>query len=148
MPNIQKPLPFPELESKPDLLPLVKLTDDMSQVLSLLTGYDGTQRRLLRCSAAGILQTGPPRTKGIIKVTDTGANYDYQGPDTLTNEVLLHAGKDNTGVVYLSIDKSNITDECWLLYANDWIKIAVDNLKSVYFRIVTANDVVRFIYSR
>jgi len=148
MPNIQKPLPFPELQTKPDLVPLIRLTDDMSQVLALLTGYDGTQRRLLRCSKAGVLHTGQPRTKGIIKVADTGGNYDYQGPDILTTEVLIHADKDNAGVVYLSIDKSNVTDECWVLAANEWVRIAVDNLQSVYLRNVTANDITRLMYSR
>lgn len=148
MPRIHKPLPFPKLESRPEMSALPNVSDDIQQTLSLLSGYDGSERELLRCSPGGILYFNSPRAADIIKVTATAINYDWVGDSIITNEVVIRADSGNAGVVYVMIDKPYAAGSAWPLAANESLQLSLDNLNNLNIRIVADTEIVYILYTR
>jgi len=148
MPRIQRPLPFPDLKAKPELSPMVNLTDDMSQVLALLSGYDGTQRRLLRCSPTGILHTLAPRTRGVVNITATAANFLWQGTAVETTEIMIRSNPANTGLVWVNIDVAAAADTGWPLAPGEVLNLTVNNLNNLHLKIIANTEKVIVLYSQ
>jgi len=148
MPKVGIPLPFPGLDCKPPLSPQVTISDDVIQALVLLSGFSGTERKLLRCTPTGVLNTVTPRFQGFENVTGVGANYLYQGPVVKTTEVMVRANPDNAGRVWINIDAAAVADTGWPLDGGEVIVFTVDNLNHVHARIVGDGEKIIIMYSR
>jgi len=148
MPRIQRPLPFPDLKAKPELSPLVNLTDDMSQVLALLSGYDGTQRRLLRCSPTGVLHTLAPRTRGAVNVLADTDDYNWQGSNLDTTEVMIRSNPANIGLVWVNIDVIASDDSGWVLSSGEVLNLTLNNLNNIHLNIKSIGEKVIILYSQ
>ena len=148
MPKIKKPLPFNELMTAPELAPMVNLSDDMIQALTLLSGYDGTQRKLLRCSPTGILHTIAPRLRGIVNIAATAANFLWQGSNRETTEIMIRSNPDNTGRVWVNIDAAAAADTGYPLDPGEVIDLTVNNLNNLHLKIITDTEKVIVLYSQ
>jgi len=148
MAKIHKPLPFPTLQSKPELSALPNISDDIQQTLALLSGYDGSQRELLRCSPGGILYFNSPRAADIIKVTATAINFDWVGDNVITNEIVVRADSGNADLVQVMIDKPFAAGSAWPLAANESIQLSLDNLNNLNLRIIADTEIVYILYTR
>jgi len=134
--EIRKPLPAPELELKPDIANLIKLNEEMLQTLSLLTAYDGSIRRMLRCTLAGSLYTAPKPATKIYHETGSGANDLITFGNVPTTEVLIMAYPTNTGKIWASIGETPTTANGWPLDAGDSVSLALANLSQLQLLIV------------
>jgi len=148
MGRLYLPLPFDDLRSKPELLALVNLSDDMIQALSLVSGYDGSQRRLLRCSPTGILHTIPPRSTGVVNITATAANFLWQGSAVDTTEVMIRSNPDNAGRVWVNLDTPAAADTGWPLDGGEVINLTLNNLNNLHLKIIADLEKVIVLYSR
>ncbi|KKN16544.1 hypothetical protein LCGC14_0974950 [marine sediment metagenome] len=148
MTKIRIPLPFDDLDTHPPLASMITISDDMLQALVLLSGYSGTERKLLRCTPTGILNTVTPRFQGIINVAASGANYLYQGPVIMTTEVMVRSNPNNAGLVWVNIDGAATTDTGWPLASGEVLMFTVDNLNHVHLKIIADTEKVILMYSR
>ena len=148
MPPITKPLPFEDLETKPPLSGIIKLSDDMQQVLSLLSGYDGTERRLLTCTPTGTLSVASARVKGIANVLADQASYTWQGTDIKISEVLIKAHPDNNSRVWVNVDTAAAANTGYPLEAGDYVKFTINNLRNLHLFIAANTEKVIIIYTR
>lgn len=148
MPRIHIPIPFPKLNSEPDLSSLPVISDDIQQTLALLSGYDGSQRELLRCSPGGVLYFNSPRASDIIKVTATSINYDWIGDNIITNEIVVRAASGNGGIVQVMIDKPFAAGSAWPLAANESLQLSLDNLNNLNLRIEADTEIAYILYTR
>lgn len=142
------PLPFQQLQSKPEIVGMINLTQDMQQSLSLMTAYDGIQRQLLKCTPTGTLYTASARVKGILNITGVGTNDDWQGDDIKTSEVLIKANPDNTGRVWINVDAAAGVDTGHPLDAGDFIQFTINNLHNLHLLIVVSGEKASIIYTR
>lgn len=147
MPEVLVPLPFAELPTKPPITARIRLSEEMQQVLSLLSGYDGASRRLLRCTETGILQTVNPLLQGFINVGDEGAAYDYQGPDVKCTEVVVRSNPNNVGEVWVNVYAAAAVDTGWPLDTGEYIPLTITNLNHLHVHIVTAAEKVIIEYT-
>lgn len=131
MSEINKPMGIPELNLSPPVSGKVRLSEDMQQTLALLSGYGVSQRKLLRCSEAGVLNVASARVKDIMHVTASGDNDTYQGENVDCTEVMIMGHPDNAGNVWARTDVTATTDNAWPLAAFDVIKFTVNNLKEL-----------------
>lgn len=148
MSRLYLPLPFPDLKSKPDLSALVDLSNEMIQTLSLLSGYDGSERRLLRCSPTGVLHTISPRTAGVVNVAAVGANYLWQGSAVATTEVMIRSHPDNAGRIWVNLDAAAAADTGWPLDGGEVINLTLNNLNNLHLKIIADLEKVIILYSR
>jgi len=140
--RIQKPLPFPQLDAKPEITGLVNLSDDMQQCLSLLTAYNGSVRRLLRCNELGVLLVTSPQTNPVLAKTSVGDNTYYAFPSQLCSECIIKADASNAGVVHIQIDSQATPPTTYPLAAGDWVIIHPINLDRVNFKFTKLSDIV------
>lgn len=148
MPTIKKPLPFDELKSTPELKAMVTITDDMIQALTLLSGYDGTQRKLLRCSPTGVLHTIAPRTRGAVNVAATAANFLWQGSNVEATEVMIRSNPDNAGRVWVNIDAAAAADTGWPLDPGEVLVLTINNLNNLHLKIIADTEKVIVLYGQ
>jgi len=120
----------------------------MIQALSLLSGYDGSQRRLLRCSPTGILHTIAPRTGGAVNITASSANFLWQGSPVETTEVMIRSNPDNAGRVWVNIDTPAAADTGYPLDGGEVINLTLNNLNNLHLKIIADTEKVIVIYSR
>jgi len=146
--NITRPLPFTELNAKPPLDPQLPVSDDIQQTLSLLCGYDGEERRLIRVSPSGVLYVAPPRVNGIFNISDAEAGYNWQGSDIKATEVLIRAMTTNSGLVWANVDVAATVDTGYPLASGEWIRWSISNLKNLHLHIVTAAEKAIVVYSQ
>ncbi len=148
MPPIGKPLPFPDLACHPPLSPDINLSDDMIQALVLLSGYSGVERKLLRCTPTGILNTVTPRFQGIVNIAATSANFLYQGPVITTTEVMVRSNPNNAGLIWVNIDAAAAADTGWPLASGEVLIFTVDNLNHLHAKIIADTEKLIVMYSR
>ena len=148
MPRIGIPLAFDELNCKPSLAPMVSVNNEMEQALSLLSAYDGVQRKLLRCSPTGILHTIGPRVQACINVTGSGANDTWQGSAIKTTEVMIRANANNAALIWINVDIAAAADTGWPLAGGEVLNITVNNLNNVHALIVGDGEKLIVLYSR
>lgn len=148
MVEITVPFGIGELLIRPELAGRIRLSEDMQQTLAALAGYDGMSRRLLRCSAGGILRTSSPRIKDILHVTVTDPVFTWQGSDIPATEVLIMGHPDNTDLVWVTCDETATANNGWPLAAGDIISLTIDNLNNLHLYIVKTAETAIIAYSR
>jgi len=145
--RIKQPLPVPELDLEPAYGTPHQLTDDMQQVLALLTGFCRNKRTLLKSSPSGMLFVASPQLKDIYHVTATGANYTEQGGDIACTGVLVMAHPSNTGKVWVRPHSTATINNAIPLSANDVVGFSLTNLNMLHLLIETNNEKAIVIYT-
>lgn len=147
MPTPKVSLPFDELDCRPPLNPQPLITDNIEQVLALLSGYTGAQRKLLKCSPVGVLYVAQPVVRGIINILADQASYNWQGEEITTTEVLILSNPTNTGQVWANVGAAAAPDVGYPLDSGDWVRWSINNLRSLHIHIVTAGEKVAVVYT-
>jgi len=145
---IKKPMNIPELNLYPPMDAGLRLSDDMQQTLAQLTGYDVNTRKLLRCSASGILSIASPRLIDIKHYTRTAIDNPIQGDDILCTEVLVLAHPDNAGRVWVRSGGVAGTTNSWPLAAGAVIGFSVDNLNQLKIHFPVQDEILIVAYTR
>lgn len=140
MSDINKPMSIPELNLKPPIDGKIRLSEDMQQVLSLLSAYNKGKRVLLKASESGVFNVTSARIKDTVHFTGVGANDTQTGDNVSCSEVLVMAHPDNTGIVWIRPDKTATVDNAWPLAAWDVKKFSIDNLSELNMLFVTDGD--------
>ena len=148
MHNIHKSMAVPALNVQPPISDAVVLSADMQQTLALLTAYGIDQRKLLRCSETGVLNTCSARLKDIVHYTGSGANDTQSGPDTPCSEVMVMGHPDNTGNVWVRSGGTATVNNAWPLAAGEPLGFAIDNLKQLSMLIVEDGEKLIVAYCR
>lgn len=147
MGEIHNPLRIPELDIKPEPSGGMRISEDMQQVLSTLTGFWRNKRMLLKSSPSGILFTSSPQLEDMFHVTGAGANYTYQGENIECTEVLVMAHPDNASKVWVRPKQVATVNNAWPLDANDVVGITVTNLSMLHLLIVADGEKAIIAYS-
>ncbi len=148
MPDIIVPFPFGDLPLKPELTGKIKVSDDVQQTLSTLLAWDGSSRRLLRCSRTAILQVTSPQVRSITHSTGSGANDVITFDDTETAEVMVRGHPSNTGLIWVTVGETPTVNNSWPLAASDNINLSIDNLNRLQILIVVDGEKVIVIHTR
>ena len=145
---INKPMGVDNLGLEPPISGKLRLSEDMQQTLALLTGYGDNERKVLRASESGVLNTASARIADIVHYTGVGANDEQTGGDVPCTEVLVMAHPDNTGLVWVRPDVTASTANAWPLADGEVVSFTLDNLKQLNMLIVAAGEKVIVAYSR
>ena len=148
MGRLRTPFEIPELSVKPPLSSSPLITDDIQQTLATLVGYNGQARRILRCTAHGMLQVVNPLAVGFINVTGSGANDTYDGIDRRTSEVIVRAHPDNNSLLWLNTFAAAAVDTGWPLAANEYIVLSVNDIAHLHLLIVGSGEKVIISYTQ
>jgi len=136
MAHIGTPLKVPELNLQPEPEGGINLSEDMQQVLSLLTAFSKNRRILLKASPVGALRTTSARLIDIVHFTGSGANDTQQGDDVPCSEVMCMGHPDNDVKVWVRALVTATVDNAWPLDAGEVVGISVDNLRDLQMLIV------------
>lgn len=147
MPVPKLSLPFDELDTRPPLNPQPVISDNIEQVLALLSGYDGSQRKLLKCSPAGVLYVAQPVVKGVINILAGTGDYNWQGDGISTSEVLIISVPTNSGYVWANVGIAAAPDVGYPLDTGDWVRWSINNLRSLHIHIVNTGEKVAVVYT-
>lgn len=141
------PLTFVDLPVKPPLTGRPRISDDLQQTVALLVGWDGSTRRLIRCSPSGVLRVGSARAVGIYNIAANKDDYTITCADCPTSEVMIRAFPDNTGRVFVNIGKAASLTAGYPLFTGEWVNISVNNINSLQLYIEKNADKVAAIYT-
>jgi len=140
MARIGTPLKVPELNLQPEREGGIELSDDMQQVLSLLTGFSKNRRIVLQSSPVGALRVTSARILDIVHFTGVGVNDTQQGDDVPCSEIMCMGHPSNTGKVWVrSLATANV-DNAWPLGAGEVTNLSVDNFRDLQMLIVVAGE--------
>lgn len=148
MAEILKSLPFEDLPVKPSLVGRPRISEDLQQTLALLSGWDGSSRRLVAVSPTGIMQVASPTAKGILNILANQASYVEQGGDISTTEVLVKAHPDNVGLVWVNVGIAATVNTGFPLEAGEWVVLSVNNLRSLHLFIASDTEKASVIYTK
>jgi len=148
MAKINKPMQIPELNLRPPISDAVNLSADMQQTLAMLAGYDVNTRKLLRCSASGILSIASPRLIDIIHYERTAILDPTEGGDLACTEVLVLAHPDNVGRVWVRSGGVAGTTNSWPLAAGAVMGFSVDNLIQLKMHFPVQDEILIVAYTR
>jgi len=148
MAKIRKPMQIPDLKLSPPIEGAVRLSDDMLQTLAQLVGYDVNTRKLLRCSASGVLSIASPRLIDIQHYERTAILNPLQGDNLPCTEVLVLAHPDNAGRVWVRSGGVAATDNSWPLAAGAVIGFSVDNLTQLKMHFPIQDEILIVAYTR
>ena len=148
MAEIEIPFPFGNLPLKPELTGKVKVSDDVTQTLATLLGWDGSSRKLLRTSLTGVLNVTTPQVQNIVHRTSTGANEVVTFTDTPVTEIMIMGHPDNGELIWVSIGATPTTANSWPLASSDILNISIDNLDRLKILIVTSGNAAIVLYTR
>lgn len=146
MGDIRTPFELPDLVVRPTLPSSPRISEDIQQTLATLLGYDGTKRRLIRCTPRGMLQVVNPRIIGFINVGGLDAGGVYDGLDTPCSEVVVRAHPDNSGRVWVNVFNAAAADTGWALDKNEYIPLTLTNMLQLHLLIVSAGEGVIIAY--
>ena len=146
--EIEIPFPFSDLPIKPELTGKVRVSNDITQTLATLMGWDGQSRRMLRASQSGALHAVAPQAKGIKTYTGVGGGHAFALDNMETTEVLIQAGKANAGYVRFSIGEAVGAANYYELYTEDTFTLAVDNTNRINVLVQTSGEKVLVVYSK
>lgn len=146
--NINKSMDVSELNIQPPIEGKVRLSDDMTQTLTLLTAMGADKRRPLRCSEAGILNISNPRIKDIKHYTGVGTNDTQKGTDINCTEIMVMGHPNNESNVWVRPNKTATVNNSWPLAKSEVVSFAVDNLKQLNMLIVGDGEKVIVAYTR
>ncbi len=145
--EITKPFTFKDLPTKPEITGRPKLSEDLQQTIALLSGWDASTRRLIRCSPSGTIRVGSARAKGIINVLADRPAYVITLDNIPTSEVMIRSFPDNTGRVFVNIGVAAALDIGYPLFVGEWVSLSVNNLNSLQLYIEKNADMVAVIYT-
>lgn len=148
MPQIEIPFPFGDLPLKPELTGKIKVSDDVTQTLATLLGWDGSSRKLLRSALSGVLQVTSPQVRRIYHVGGGGAGSVVTFGDIPTTEVMVRGHPSNGDLIWVAIGETPSAANGWPLAVNDNIVLSVDNLNRIQILIVTATEQAIIAYTR
>lgn len=148
MAKSKKTLPFDDLELIPPVTGSLDISENVQQTLSLLSGFDGVQRRLLKVSSGGVLFVAAPRVKDILNLLADQTTYNWQGDNIETCDVLIRAHPNNNDRVWVNIDEAAAPDTGYPLDGGEWVNWTVSNLKNLHVHIVTDTEKAIVVYSR
>lgn len=140
MNTIGNPMNIPELDLKPEPTGGIQLSEDMQQVLSLLTGFWRNKRVLLKASPSGVLFVTSPQIKDILHVTADEDNDTYQGENVVCSEVLIMGHPDNTSKVWVKPNATATVDNAWPLAKGDVLGLSLTNLNMLNLLIVVSGE--------
>ena len=140
MPRIGVPLKAPELNLQPELEGGIELSEDMQQVLSLLTGFSKNRRIVLQSSPVGSLRTTSARIQDVLHFTGVGANDTQAGSDKPCGECLCMGHPDNTGKVWVRTLTAATVNNAWPLGAGEVLNISLDNMRDLQMLIVADTE--------
>lgn len=146
MPLTNKPLPFDQLDAKPPLTGQQRVSEDMQQTLALLTGFNGSQRKLVIVTQEGILIVASVRPKGTINIAATSPDYIWSGDDIKCNEVKVIAHPDNSNRVWVNIDSNAGNNIGEPLDAGDHLVWGIENLKNLHITIMASGEKAIVVY--
>ena len=142
MQRIGTPLKCPELQLQPEREGNIVLSDDMQQVLSLLTGFSKNQRIVLQASPVGALRTTSARIQDIKHIEGSGANDEVQGSDIPCSEVMCMGDPTNTGIIWVRTLTTASAMNAWPLGVGEVITLSMDNYRDLRALIVTHADML------
>lgn len=148
MPDITKPFGFSELRLKPEVIGIIKLSDDIQQTLASIVGYNGSERSLLRCSGTGVLFVSSPRIDGIEHITADTDAYDWNGDDKKISEVMIMGHPDNAGIIWVKNDTTALATNGWPLSAKEVLNLSIDNLANLHLLIVDNTEKAIVLWTR
>jgi len=148
MADIVIPFPFGDLPIKPELTGKIKITDDVTQTLATLLGWDGSARRLVKTSMSGSLQTSASRFGGISTKTSTAPNQIQTYSNVPTTEVMIMGHPDNGEKIWINVGINPTVDNSWPLDAGDVLQLSIDNLEKLKILVVTSGNQVIVLYTR
>ncbi len=140
MKTIGTPMQCPELDIMPKLEGGIQLSNNMQQTLALLTAFWHNQRVVLKASPTGVLFTTSPELEDIIHVPGVGVNYEYQGPNIKSSEVMVMGHPDNTGNIWVRTKAVATINNAWPLAAKEVMGFTVTNLNMFHALIVVAGE--------
>ena len=139
---------FPELDLQPPIKGQVRLSEDMQQTLALLTAYGDNKRVVLKATEGGMLNIVSPQVKDVVVVTADEDAYDWQGGDIPCTEVIVIAGLDNTGRVWIRPNSAASAANGWPLDAEDMFGFTLSNLNQLHINIETNAEIAVVAYTR
>lgn len=148
MPEILIPLTFDDLPVRPALVGRPEVSDDLQQTIALLSGWDKTTRRLIKCSPSGILFAAEPPVKAILSIQGSVDGNPYQCPDIPTTEVLIKSKTGNAGDIWVNVGAVAADGTGYPLAVGEYVKIALNNLHSLSIFFATAVDYAAIVYSK
>ena len=148
MPEISKPMDVPELKLRPPIEGKVRLSEDMQQVLSLLTAYCENKRVTLKASESGILSVASAKIKDIVHIVGVGANSEKTGSNVPCTECLVMGHPDNTDKVWVRPYKTATVNNAWPLSKSEVVGFTLNNLKQLNMLIVVDGEKVIVAYTR
>ena len=147
MQRIGVPLKCDQLNLQPEREGNIELSDNMQQVLSLLTGFSKNQRIVLQSSPVGALRTTAARIIDIKHFTGSGANDEQQGLDVPCSEVMCMGHPDNAGKVWVRTLATAAVTNSWPLGAGEVQNMSVDNFRDLQMLFVTDGDILIVAYA-
>ncbi len=140
MARIGTPLKVPELLLTPEQEGGIELSDDMQQVLSLLTAFSKNRRIVVKASPVGALRTTSARVIDIKAFTASGDNDTQQGDDVKCSEVMCMGHPDNAGKVWVRSLATATVNNAWPLGSGETINLSVDNFRDLQMLIVADTE--------
>ena len=140
MTRIGVPLKVPELLLQPEQEGGIELSDDMQQVLSLLTAFSENRRIVVKASPVGALRTTSARIIDIKHFTADGDNDTQQGLDVPCSEVMCMGHPDNEDKVWVRSLSTATTSNAWPLGAGEVVNLSVDNFRDLQMLIVADTE--------
>ena len=128
MARIGNPMKCPELDLQPEPKGGIELSENMQQVLSLMTAFWRNQRVVLKATPSGVLFTCSPQLEDIFHVPATSNDFAYQGEDLKVSEVMVMGHPDNTGNVWARSKLAATVDNSWPLAAGEVVGFSITNL--------------------
>lgn len=140
MPEILKPLTFEDLPTRPPLVGRPRMSDDLQQTIALLTGWDGSTRRLVKVTPSGVVYVASPRVKGITNILSNTTTYNWQGGDVQTSEVLIKADNGNNDDVWVNVGAAAAENSGIILDAGESVVFSINNLHTLHIHIIATAE--------
>lgn len=140
MQTIGTPMKIPELHLQDEQEGGIKLSPDMQQVLSLLTGFSKNRRIVLQSSPVGALRVTSSRLIDIKHYTATADNQTKQGGNVPCSEVECMGHPSNTGKIWIRTLSTATVSNSWPLGPGEVKNFSVDNLRDLQMLIVVDTE--------
>lgn len=147
MTRIGTPLKCPELNLQPDAEGGIELSEDMQQVLSLLTAFSKNRRIIVRASPGGALRTTSGRVIDVVHFTADGDNDTQQGSDIQCSEIMCMGHPDNGGKVWVRALATATTANAWPIGSGEIVSMSVDNFRDLNMLIAVDTEILIVAYA-
>ena len=145
--RIGTPLKVPELNLQGEQDKGIELSEDMQQVLSLLTGFSKNRRIVLQSSPVGALRVTSARLIDVVHYTADEPDDTIQGDDVPCSEVMCMGHPANSGKVWVrTLSTAELTNS-WPLGAGEVWTASVDNLRDLRMLIVEDTETLIVSYA-